>query len=499
MSLESATYINQLNILNPDGTDLVSTADDHLRLIKSTIKNTFPNITGPVTATQDALNGQSYLLDTGAANAVVVTPTPAWTSYTDGRSVTFKAVANSTTTTPTINVSNLGAKALVTADGNPAVLFSNSIYEVVYNGTAFVLKNSTIKGIITDSITIQPATLTGTSIISTGSLNLGSNSTNRLVIASDGKIGVSIVPTAFDVDILGTSLRLQNTTNECDIILGPQTNTGILFGNNNHVGLSSSTSGCWMGVGKTASSNIDFYTPATSAAPTLSVKRSGKVTLGGTFGSATAKLNIAAADTPTAGYAELLELRNDSFGASNISKFIRLTSTGTLEIRNAANNNTILSITDGGMLSLDVAGGGGMSADSIAAGTLPIGVNAVTAAVNDSSYKLATTMFCNRNSSVSTAPTGFNFYTAPSGHTFLWSNVTLNANQTIKITLSNISSTFVGKTIVSLMNTVQSLTGNSQDYYSIKMKIGVDADLGTFSIINTTGTATPVFYQVILV
>jgi hypothetical protein len=498
MSLETAQFINQLNILNPDGTDLVSTADDHLRLIKSTIKNTFPNITGPVTASQDALNGQSYLIDTGSANAVVVTPAPAWTSYTDGRSFTFKAVANSTSITPTINVSNLGVKALVTADGNPAVLFSNSIYEVVYNGTAFVLKNSTIKAIITNSITIQPATLDGTSIISTGSLNLGSNSTNRIAIAADGKIGIGLEPTTFDVDILASTLRLQNTTTECNIVIGPQTNTGTIFGNSTQIGLNSNTSGCKLSVGKTATSDIDFFTPA-STAPTLSVKRSGKVTLGGTFGSATAKLNIAATDTPTAGYAELIELRNDSVGAANISKYIRLSSTGTLEIRNAANNNTIFSLTDGGVLTLDVAGGGGMAADSIATGTFPLGVNAVTAAINDSSYKIATTMFCNRNSSISTSPTGYNFYTAPSGHTWLWSNVTVNANATVKITLHNISSTFSGKTIVSLMNTVQSLTGNTQDYYEIKMKIGTDADAGSFSIINTTGVATPVFYQVILV
>ena len=56
MGLETATYINGLVTSNPDGTDAKSQGDDHLRLIKSVLKNSFPNITGAVTATQDDLN-----------------------------------------------------------------------------------------------------------------------------------------------------------------------------------------------------------------------------------------------------------------------------------------------------------------------------------------------------------------------------------------------------------------------------------------------------------
>lgn len=55
MALETAQYISQLVPSNPLSTDTVAQADDHIRLIKSTLKATFPNITGPVTATQDQL------------------------------------------------------------------------------------------------------------------------------------------------------------------------------------------------------------------------------------------------------------------------------------------------------------------------------------------------------------------------------------------------------------------------------------------------------------
>lgn len=56
MALESATFINQLVPANPTGADAKGQGDDHLRLIKNTLKNTFPNITGAVTVTQAQLN-----------------------------------------------------------------------------------------------------------------------------------------------------------------------------------------------------------------------------------------------------------------------------------------------------------------------------------------------------------------------------------------------------------------------------------------------------------
>ena len=56
MALESASYITSLNASNPTSTDTVSQADDHLRLIKSVLKNTFPNLDQPVTATPAQIN-----------------------------------------------------------------------------------------------------------------------------------------------------------------------------------------------------------------------------------------------------------------------------------------------------------------------------------------------------------------------------------------------------------------------------------------------------------
>ena len=42
MALETGTYISDLNSSNPDGADAVASGDDHIRLMKSILQNTFP-------------------------------------------------------------------------------------------------------------------------------------------------------------------------------------------------------------------------------------------------------------------------------------------------------------------------------------------------------------------------------------------------------------------------------------------------------------------------
>lgn len=56
MALETGTYINSLVSSNPASTDGLAQADDHLRLIKSTLLSTLPNVTGAITASHTELN-----------------------------------------------------------------------------------------------------------------------------------------------------------------------------------------------------------------------------------------------------------------------------------------------------------------------------------------------------------------------------------------------------------------------------------------------------------
>lgn len=56
MALETGTYISDLVSTNPVAADPKSAGDDHIRLLKSTIKATFPNVSNAVTATHTELN-----------------------------------------------------------------------------------------------------------------------------------------------------------------------------------------------------------------------------------------------------------------------------------------------------------------------------------------------------------------------------------------------------------------------------------------------------------
>jgi len=57
MGVESASYISQLNALNPTSSDNISEGDDHIRMIKTVLKTQFPNLTASaVNATVTQMN-----------------------------------------------------------------------------------------------------------------------------------------------------------------------------------------------------------------------------------------------------------------------------------------------------------------------------------------------------------------------------------------------------------------------------------------------------------
>lgn len=83
-----------------------------------------------------------YVVDSGTANAKVVTLNPEPSSYFDGMAISFKnAIQN--TGAVTINVNELGAKSIVKSNGNALTsgnLKANSVYTLRYNGTSFFLQ-----------------------------------------------------------------------------------------------------------------------------------------------------------------------------------------------------------------------------------------------------------------------------------------------------------------------------------------------------------------------
>src|ERR1035437_4052900 len=130
MGLETGRVINDLVVTNPAATDLKSQGDDHIRLIKSALKTSFPGFTGTVAASG---------VSTGVTNSYLLTA--AALAYTAGMLVSFSPVATNTGAS-VININGLGAVSILRIDGS--VLSANDLVagkyaEMVYDGSAFQL------------------------------------------------------------------------------------------------------------------------------------------------------------------------------------------------------------------------------------------------------------------------------------------------------------------------------------------------------------------------
>jgi len=145
MALESTTYIDGLVITNPTGTDPRSQGDDHIRLVKSTIRSTFPNVSGAMTATHTELN----LIDgyTGTTAELNYNDVPTLGTVEASKTVTADAVGitkklKTQEQTEIVNVVGTvsGATAINFALGNVATA-------VLAVGGSFTISNAPTSGV----------------------------------------------------------------------------------------------------------------------------------------------------------------------------------------------------------------------------------------------------------------------------------------------------------------------------------------------------------------
>ena len=113
MALESGSYINSLNSNNPVATDPLAQADDHIRLIKATIKASFPNITGAVTLTQAEINALTTpKLDAPSGTRLLFhmsSPPVGWTKDTSHNDKALRVVSGSVGTGGSVAFSSVMA------------------------------------------------------------------------------------------------------------------------------------------------------------------------------------------------------------------------------------------------------------------------------------------------------------------------------------------------------------------------------------------------------
>ena len=113
MALETATYVSQLNASNPVAGDDVNKGDDHIRLVKQTIVNSFPNVTGAVNATHTELN---YV--DGVTSAIQ--------TQLDGKLAKAGGTATGTISAPILTLNSYGTNAAGGAlAGNYFLLWTN--------------------------------------------------------------------------------------------------------------------------------------------------------------------------------------------------------------------------------------------------------------------------------------------------------------------------------------------------------------------------------------
>jgi hypothetical protein len=139
MGLETGTYISDLNSSNPVAGDPVNEGDDHLRLIKSTVKATFPSVTGAVTSTHTELN----LLDGVTANTTELNYVDITTLGTAQASKAVTADANIDIT----GVRNLTCTGTITIGSNTATTLQ-AVYPVgsIYINAAVSTNPATLLG-----------------------------------------------------------------------------------------------------------------------------------------------------------------------------------------------------------------------------------------------------------------------------------------------------------------------------------------------------------------
>lgn len=209
MALEVGTYINSLNASNPiKATDVVAEGADHFQLVKSTIKNTFPNISNAISATHYDLSALTNVTSAGTSSAYTATITPSSAFTLQAGVGLILKPHTACIDNPTLNVNATGAKNLVTKDGVNLVanqLLTTAYYTVVYNGTSYVVSES------------DNSTIYGAKTFAGGTLNLSNATSNVIAWNTSGVTG----PT-FTNRSAGTKLVLYPSigTTSADYALG---------------------------------------------------------------------------------------------------------------------------------------------------------------------------------------------------------------------------------------------------------------------------------------
>lgn len=204
MPLETATYVNGLVSANPGATDGLNQSDDHMRLIKAVLLNTFPNLNAAVTATPAALNTAAAGFPVATASIVDAAVTTA--KLADAAVTTVKLLDANVTSAKIADLA-VGTAQLADTNVTTGKLANSAVtYAKLQNVTSGVLLGRSTAGAgtaeelaIGANLSLSSGVLSGTA----GSLGFPSN----LVIKVATNTTVTVSADAVEVTD-GTSTKL---------------------------------------------------------------------------------------------------------------------------------------------------------------------------------------------------------------------------------------------------------------------------------------------------
>jgi microcystin-dependent protein len=205
MAIETASYVNALVSSNPPDTDPEGQGATHLRLIKSTLTNTFPNLNGAVTATPASLNAAGALQPSGTGPLVV--PNVA-------TSIPFGGTSYATTITMKGATAHLGDATLATAPNALTV----SMYDT---------NNSSNQTLLTLDRTNQVVAVgTPTLNIQNSVSGFGTDNTKTTINSSSSQVTVSVNGTALIQANTSGTVSLPGATSSLSLPAGASLKIG---------------------------------------------------------------------------------------------------------------------------------------------------------------------------------------------------------------------------------------------------------------------------------